>query len=42
MVADVRDVALWGEDIIVLHGPDEDDVTLSIFSPVEEGVAREQ
>ena len=42
MVVDVRDVALWRDEIIVLHGPDEDHVKLSIFSPVEEGGESEQ
>ena len=42
MVVDVRDVALWRDEIVVLRGPDEDHLTVSIFSPVEEGGESEQ
>ena len=37
MVLDVRDVALWRDEIIVLHGPDDDHLKLSVFSPREDG-----
>ena len=42
MVLDVRDVALWRDEIIVLHGPDDDHLKLSVFSPREDGGESEQ
>ena len=42
MVTDIRDVTLWRDNIIVLYGPDDDNMKLSIFSSVDEGGGSEQ
>ena len=42
MVVDVRDVALWQDKIIVLYGPDDDNLKISMFSSVEDGGVNEK